>query len=140
MHVSYKHMQKVNRNQSPKALRPIFQPCAKLCVCIIVQVVIEAERRCRQELQAMRERHRVRFMEATAKLRSQYKNLAKRARALETQLTKNSVSTRCLCMLCTCIVSLHVRVFPSLYIIVHIHVRVHVKDSNPMSIGCYDGT
>ena len=64
-----------------------------LCVCTVAQVVVEAERRCRQELQAMRERHRVRFMEATAKLRSQYKSLAKRARALETQLTKNSVST-----------------------------------------------
>ena len=62
---------------------------------VAVQVVVEAERRCRQELQAMRERHRARFMEATAKLRSQHKSLAKRARALETQLTKNSVSIHC---------------------------------------------
>jgi chromosome segregation ATPase len=54
------------------------------------KVVVEAERRCRQELQAMRERHRARFVEATAKLRNQYKSLAKRARALESQLTKNS--------------------------------------------------
>ena len=40
----------------------------------------------------MRERHRQRFVEATAKLRVQHKNLAKRAKALEMQLTKNSVS------------------------------------------------
>ncbi|CAI8014525.1 Centrosomal protein of 85 kDa [Geodia barretti] len=53
------------------------------------KVIVEAERRCRQELQAMRERHRARFVEATAKLRNQYKSLAKRARALESQLTKN---------------------------------------------------
>lgn len=55
--------------------------------------MIEAERRCRQELQAMRERHRARFTEATANLRSQYKSLVKRARALESQLTRNSVSS-----------------------------------------------
>ena len=43
----------------------------------VIQVVIEAEKRCRQELQAMRERHRARFMEATAKLRSQYNSFSK---------------------------------------------------------------
>ena len=68
------------------------------CVFVVYfQVVLEAERRCRQELQAMRERHRARFVEATAKLRNQYKNLAKRARSLESQLTKNSVSSKHTC-------------------------------------------
>jgi chromosome segregation ATPase len=65
--------------------RKFKQECKRL-----QKVVVETERRCRQELQAMRERHRARFLDATAKLRSQYKNLAKRARALETQLTRNS--------------------------------------------------
>ena len=55
-------------------------------------MVFEAETKCRHELQAMRERHRERFLEATAKLRSQHKTLAKRAKALEQQLAKNSVS------------------------------------------------
>ena len=54
--------------------------------------MVEADRRCRQGLQDMRERHRQRFVEATAKLRLQHKNLVKRAKALETQLLKNSVS------------------------------------------------
>ena len=59
---------------------------------IPAQMVFEAETKCRHELQAMRERHRERFLEATAKLRSQHKTLAKRAKALEQQLAKNSVS------------------------------------------------
>lgn len=82
------------------------------------KVVVKADQRCRQELQAMRERHRARFMEATAKLRSQYKHLAKRARALETQLGRNSVSTaqRCasilftlyICIVHTCVLCLYI--------------------------------
>ena len=63
-----------------------------MLIFMYCQVVVEAEKRCRLELQAMRERHRARFIEATAKLRSQYKSLAKRAQGLESQLTKNSVS------------------------------------------------
>ena len=52
----------------------------------------EAEHRCKQELQAMRERHRLKFNDSTSKLRSQCKALAKRVVVLETQLSKNSVS------------------------------------------------
>ena len=39
----------------------------------------------------MRERHKQRFSEATAKLREQHKLLARRAKQLESQLTRNSV-------------------------------------------------
>lgn len=66
--------------------------CQVYFIYYYLKVVLESERRCRQELQAMRERHRSRFVEATAKLRSQYKSLAKRSRALESQLSRNSVS------------------------------------------------
>lgn len=38
----------------------------------------------------MRERHKQRFTEATAKLRTQHRSLAKRSKALEMQLLKNS--------------------------------------------------
>ena len=41
----------------------------------------------------MRERHKERFMEATADLRSKLKVTTKRIRLLETQLLKNSVSS-----------------------------------------------
>ncbi|KAL5457399.1 hypothetical protein EMCRGX_G034651 [Ephydatia muelleri] len=54
------------------------------------KMVFEAEAKCRHELQAMRDRHRERFLEATAKLRSQHKTLAKRTKALEQQLAKNT--------------------------------------------------
>ena len=56
------------------------------------QLVFQADDERRSELQAMRDRHKQRFTEATAKLRSQHKALGKRVRALETQLLKNSVS------------------------------------------------
>ena len=49
----------------------------------------EAEHKCKQELQAMRERHRLKFNDSTSKLRSQCKALAKRVVVLETQLSKN---------------------------------------------------
>ena len=52
----------------------------------------EAEHKCKQELQAMRERHRLKFNESTSKLRTQCKALAKRVVVLENQLSKNSVS------------------------------------------------
>ena len=47
----------------------------------------------------MRERHKHKFLEATAALRSQHKTLAKRVKLLETQLLKNSVkcADSCLC-------------------------------------------
>ena len=82
--------------------------------------MVEAERRCRHELQAMRERHRARFMEATAKLRSQYKNLAKRARALESQLTRNSVST-CIYMyiIYVCFMVNHFKNLPNVQVTQH---------------------
>lgn len=44
----------------------------------------------------MRERHKQRFAEATAKLREQHKLLARRAKQLESQLTRNSVRV-CFC-------------------------------------------
>ena len=53
--------------------------------------MFESDTRCRHELQAMRDRHKQKFTEATATLRSQYKAMAKRAKALEVQLLKNSV-------------------------------------------------
>ena len=59
---------------------------------IHTQLVFQADDERRSELQAMRDRHKQRFTEATAKLRSQHKALGKRVRALETQLLKNSVS------------------------------------------------
>ena len=40
----------------------------------------------------MRERHRQRFLDATAKLKEQHKNVVKRNKILELQLIKNSVS------------------------------------------------
>ena len=52
----------------------------------------EAEHKGKQELQAMRERHRLKFNESTSKLRGQCKALAKRVVLLESQLSKNSVS------------------------------------------------
>ena len=39
----------------------------------------------------MRDRHKQRFSDATAKLREQHKLLARRAKQLESQLTRNSV-------------------------------------------------
>ena len=39
----------------------------------------------------MRERHKQRFVEATAELRLRHRAMAKRVRALEMQLLKNSV-------------------------------------------------
>lgn len=42
----------------------------------------------------MRERHKLRFVEATAELRSRHKAMAKRVRALEVQLSRNSVRLR----------------------------------------------
>ena len=59
----------------------------------------EAECKCKQELQAMRERHRLKFNDSTNKLRSQCKALSKRVVVLETQLSKNSVSK----LLCICV-------------------------------------
>lgn len=61
------------------------------------QLVFQADDERRSELQAMRDRHKQRFTEATAKLRSQHKALGKRVRALETQLLKNSVSHHQIC-------------------------------------------
>jgi len=55
------------------------------------QKLSEAEQKCKQELQAMRERHRLKFNDSTSKLRSQCKALAKRVVLLEAQLSKNSV-------------------------------------------------
>ena len=55
------------------------------------QLVFQAGEQRRHELQAMRDRHKERFIEATAKLRSQHKALGKRVRLLESQLMKNSV-------------------------------------------------
>ena len=66
----------------------------------------EAEHRCKQELQAMRERHRLKFNDSTSKLRTQCKALAKRVVVLEAQLSKNSVSKLfyvCVCVVCVCV-------------------------------------
>lgn len=54
------------------------------------KLLVEADSHCHHELQAMRERHKQRFTEATAKLRTQHRSLAKRSKALEMQLLKNS--------------------------------------------------
>ena len=48
----------------------------------------------------MRERHKQRFVEATAELRLRHRAMAKRVRALEMQLLKNSV--RMLLIYVTC--------------------------------------
>ena len=61
------------------------------CIHPLPQLLCEAEEGGHSELQAMRERHKHKFLEATAALRSQHKTLAKRVKLLETQLLKNSV-------------------------------------------------
>jgi uncharacterized membrane protein YccC len=50
----------------------------------------DLERQNRQDLKDMRERHRQRFNEATAKLKEQYKAVMKRNRQLEMQLLKSN--------------------------------------------------
>ncbi len=55
--------------------------------------MFDSDARRRRELQAMRDRHKQKFMEATATLRAQYKTMTKRAKALEMQLIRNSVRT-----------------------------------------------
>lgn len=57
-----------------------------------LQVVSEADTHRKQELSAMRERHRQRFQAATAKLRDQYKQVCKANKKLESQLLRSSVS------------------------------------------------
>ena len=59
---------------------------------LMLQLLFEGEASSRRDLQAMRERHKQRFVEATAQLRSRHKAMAKRVRALEMQLSRNSVS------------------------------------------------
>ncbi|XP_019848662.1 PREDICTED: centrosomal protein of 85 kDa-like [Amphimedon queenslandica] len=54
------------------------------------QQITELEEKNRQDLRDMRERHKLRFQEATAKLKEQYKTVTKRNRQLELQLLKNS--------------------------------------------------
>ncbi len=57
-----------------------------------LQLLFEAEKHCQRELEAMRQRHKARFQEATADLRVKHKAVVKRMKALETQLLRNSVS------------------------------------------------
>lgn len=71
------------------------------CICFPIMVVsvtsssmqlcLESEARCHRELRAMRERHKQRFVEATAELRMRHKSMAKRVKALEIQLSRNTV-------------------------------------------------
>ncbi len=51
-----------------------------------------ADKRCQRELEAMRQRHKARFQEATADLRVKHKAVVKRMKVLEVQLLRNSVS------------------------------------------------
>ena len=57
-----------------------------------LQLLFEADKHCQGELEAMRKRHKDRFLEATADLRARHKTVAKRVKVLEAQLLRNSVS------------------------------------------------
>ena len=70
-----------------------FTHCYALPNPTLFQLLFESESRCRRELQAMRDRHKQRFLEATSDLRSRHKVVAKRAKVLEMQLIKNSVGS-----------------------------------------------
>ena len=61
----------------------------------LVQSVGNFDKKLRTELSSMRERHHVRFRDATAKLRDQHKEVMRRNKLLEKQLLKNSVSVSC---------------------------------------------
>ena len=76
-------------------LLPLISPsffCLFLSSLPINQQITELEAKSRQDLCDMRERHRLRFQEASAKLREQHRIVAKRNKQLELQLFKNSVS------------------------------------------------
>lgn len=57
-----------------------------------IQRVVDIEAHYRLELEAMRKRHHKKFADATEKIRTQHKDLAKRYVAVEKQLQKSSVS------------------------------------------------
>ncbi len=68
--------------------------CCYECLTSLLslQLLFEADKHCQRELEAMRQRHRARFQEATADLRVKHKAVVKRMKALEAQLLRNSVS------------------------------------------------
>ena len=57
-----------------------------------IQHIVDTEAHYRLELEAMRKRHHKKFADATEKIRTQHKDLAKRYVAVEKQLQKSSVS------------------------------------------------
>ena len=68
------------------------------------QRVVDTEAHYRLELEAMRKRHHKKFADATERIRTQHKDLAKRYVAVEKQLQKSSVSGNKSCPFCAFLV------------------------------------